>query len=96
MNQKQKQKKNKPASLSDFQYRNIELFKLQALTEIQNIKYNHSITNQHIAEKSGLHFQTIRNTLAGKTTNLETLIKILTVLDIEFHLNIPRDNGENA
>jgi len=91
-----KQRKTKPTSRTDFQYRNIDLFKLQALSKIQDIKYHHNITNQHIAEKSGLHFQTIRNTLAGKTTNLETVIKILTVLDIEFHLHIPENNSEIA
>jgi DNA-binding phage protein len=92
MKTKKHKKKNAPPSLP---FLNIHNFKMQALNKIQHAKQSESISNQYIADQTGLHFQTIRNTLTGKSTNLETVIKILTVLKIHFHLHLP-ENSEKV
>lgn len=85
-----KHKKNN--ALPSLPFRSIHTFKLNALNKIQEAKSAGNISNQYIADQTGLHFQTIRNTLTGKSTNLETVIKILTVLNIQFHLHLPENN----
>lgn len=91
MKPKKQNKNNAPSALP---FISIHNFKLKALYKIQEAKAAGSISNQYIADQTGLHFQTIRNTLTGKSTNLETVIKILTVLNIQYNLHLS-ENIEN-
>ena len=54
---------------------------LEITQRVKQRRLNKNMTQQELAEKTGLHVQTIKNFESGKSTKLLTLIQILRVFD---------------
>ncbi len=54
---------------------------LEITQRVKQRRLNKNMTQQELAEKTGLHVQTIKNFESGKSTKLRTLIQILRVFD---------------